>query len=323
MNASKLRSLLLLAAVGGLVCSLGLSEAHGGSESEEAGRLFSEGRSAMKAEEYATAAEKLAASYELDPSPGTLLNLAICEEKLGQLGRAWNHLQAVLEALPAKDPRRPIAQERLDALKPRVPMLVLSLEDGAPSDAAVVLDGGSIDALRFSQPLAVDPGIHTIKVASAQGTSNRKVRIEEGQRRSILLRVVDRADFNEADTVEQDDSGADSNTGAYLLLGVGVAGVATGGYLWMELNKRQDTIDNNCNAAKQCNERGMSAVDEGKSLMPIYLGAWAVGAIGLATGTYFLLDSGEDSGDEPDKTQTRIGASPLPGGAALGVSGRF
>ena len=317
MNPSKLRSLLLLAAVGGLVCSLGLSKAHGGSESEEAGRLFSEGRAAMKADDYAMAAEKLAASHKLDPSPGTLLNLAICEEKLGQLGRAWKHLQGVLEALPAKDPRRPIAQERLDAIAARVPKVTLHLNDDVPKDAVVRLDGQTVAPSQLGAPMAVDPGSHEVVLASDDGrTSRRKIQIAERDIKILRLGFSDEVDDEDQQTVSDADGG--SPTGAYILLAVGAAGVATGSYLWFELNKRQDLIDNNCDAAKQCNERGMSAVDEGKSLMPIYMGAWAVGAVGLAAGTYFLLDS-----DEPDEAQTRVGAAPLPGGAALGVSGRF
>jgi hypothetical protein len=50
--------------------------------------LFKEARVLMKHDDYATARLKLEESQRLDPSPGTLLNLAICNEHLGQIATA-------------------------------------------------------------------------------------------------------------------------------------------------------------------------------------------------------------------------------------------
>ena len=310
MMPSKFRSLTRALVIGSLAFLAGIASATAGPN--DAAELFRKGRAAMQEEDYATAAEKLRESHKLDPSPGTLLNLAICEEKLGELGQSWNHLQAVIAAVPADDPRRPIAEERATALKGRVPWLVLKLGEGVPSDAQVQVDGRSTET---SEPIAVDPGSHTVVVTSSQGKASQTVSIAEGERKEIVL---DNGQEGPAEETQKSAEEPGSPIGAYLLLGVGAVGVATGSYLWFELNKKQDLVDNNCDANKQCNERGLEAAEDGKSLTPIYTGAWIVGAVGIAAGTYLLLDAGE-----PAEAGTKVGAAPLPGGAAVGVSGRF
>ena len=53
--------------------------------------LFSAGRADVERGDYASACPKFADSQRLDPAPGTLINLADCEEHVGQLARAWQH----------------------------------------------------------------------------------------------------------------------------------------------------------------------------------------------------------------------------------------
>src|SRR5262249_43356511 len=51
--------------------------------------LFEEGRRLMSEGKVADACPKFADSQSLDPSPGTLLNLASCYEKMGMTATAW------------------------------------------------------------------------------------------------------------------------------------------------------------------------------------------------------------------------------------------
>ena len=52
--------------------------------------LFEAGRQAATRGDWTTACPKFAESQRLDPAPGTLLNLADCEEHLGHLASAWD-----------------------------------------------------------------------------------------------------------------------------------------------------------------------------------------------------------------------------------------
>jgi tetratricopeptide (TPR) repeat protein len=308
------RSSLHLVTLGAFALCLVARAAH--ADPDEAARLFTQGRAAMNAEDYATAADRLSRSHALDPSPGTLLNLAICEEKLGKLGSAWRHLQAVLSDLPAEDPRRPVAESQADALKGRVPWLTLRLRAQPPEDLAVAVGGEPIETEDLGSPMAVDPGSVRV-VARADGkTKEQTVRVGEGERKDVDLDALLGTATQPAARI--DDSGEGSPVLGYVLLGVGAAGVAVGTYLWVDLNKKQDVIDSNCDASKRCNQLGLDAAEDGKSLTPIYTGAWLVGAAGLAAGTYFLF-----SGDEPADTSPKVAGSPMPGGAVVGMTGRF
>ncbi|HEY6459621.1 MAG TPA: hypothetical protein VIY73_05695, partial [Polyangiaceae bacterium] len=76
--------------------------------------LFEEARKLMAAKDYAAACPKLAQSETLDPSPGTLLNLAVCHQEAGRLATAWSEFNdAAASARTAhEDPRVSFATTR-------------------------------------------------------------------------------------------------------------------------------------------------------------------------------------------------------------------
>src|SRR4051812_25694935 len=55
----------------------------------EAEQLFQEGRRLLDAGRVAEACNVLDASYKSDPNISTLMNLAMCRERNGQLATAW------------------------------------------------------------------------------------------------------------------------------------------------------------------------------------------------------------------------------------------
>src|SRR5262245_30450330 len=99
--------------------------------------LFREGRKALDAGDFVTARSRFAESRRLDPKPGTLLNLARCDEQLGELASAWQLYRQGLDQLAADDDRREFVQERLADLEKRLPKLTIRLARGARADARV------------------------------------------------------------------------------------------------------------------------------------------------------------------------------------------
>ena len=130
--------------------------------------LFESGHEAMSQGDYDTACARFEESNRLDPAVGSLLNLAVCEEKRGRLATAWQLFKRVMSDLPAGDDRYPIAQRRASALRPRVPRLTLALESGASKQTTVRYLEAVLGQASFDVPLPFDPGDHTFYVSAPQ-----------------------------------------------------------------------------------------------------------------------------------------------------------
>src|SRR5258708_17871169 len=121
MSAGRLRALLLLA-VGapllGPVCARA-------EESSLPQTSFERGRQAMSTEDYQLARTQFEASYRADPALRALLNLAVCEQRLGLSNSALTHLDQGLRQVGAEDKRRPSIVARVDELSARIPHLTL------------------------------------------------------------------------------------------------------------------------------------------------------------------------------------------------------
>src|SRR4051812_22569154 len=78
------------------VCSLGTFSKAGDLDQSLAETLFEEGRVLMQEGVLQQACAKFAESQRVAPACGTLLNLGVCHEKLGQTASAWtNYVDAM------------------------------------------------------------------------------------------------------------------------------------------------------------------------------------------------------------------------------------
>src|SRR5262249_28699952 len=128
--------------------------------------LFREGRKAQEANDYQEALQKFAESQKLDPAPGTLMNLATCEEKLSKLATAWQHWREALDPLPRGDARTAFAKTRVRELESRLPRLTVVLTSGE-ADARVFRDDVELGRASLGAALPVDPGPHAVMVLSS------------------------------------------------------------------------------------------------------------------------------------------------------------
>ncbi len=237
-------------------------------EATTAEALFVAGREAVERGDYATACPKFAESDRLDPAAGTRINLADCEEHLGQLASAWRHWHEALEALGAGDGRTPLVKERVAALDRRVPRLTITLGHGFDTarGARVVRDDVEVGLASLSVPLPVDPGPHRVEVTAPDHEPTRKdVTLLEGQ--SVVL-VVD---------VGAEKPRASSPTGAaaspFPFRPVGWASVVVGGasvaaslVLGAFVLHDKSVVSQNCYPANVCNDQGADAAADGRTL---------------------------------------------------------
>src|SRR5438552_13565446 len=121
------------------------ARAQGNTAKVAAEALFDEGRRLMAEGKAAEACPKFADSQRIDPSPGTLLNLASCYEKVDRPASAWATYReaASLAASTGRQDLVATAQRHADALSPKLARLSVSAAS-PPAGLAVALDGVTV-----------------------------------------------------------------------------------------------------------------------------------------------------------------------------------
>src|SRR5687768_16841895 len=74
--------------------------------------LYRAGRDSAKKGDWDKACSQFAESQRLDPAPGTLLNLADCEERRGLIASAWSHYTEASTQFKPGDTRTKFSKER-------------------------------------------------------------------------------------------------------------------------------------------------------------------------------------------------------------------
>ncbi|HEY8086802.1 MAG TPA: hypothetical protein VIF09_03135, partial [Polyangiaceae bacterium] len=124
--------------------------------------LFFTGRGLMEAGRYAEACAKLNESYRLDAAAGTLLNLAVCNEKIGKVASAWGEFRdAAAEARRMNRPdREQLATERIKVIEPELPFLAVSVPPLVRTVRGfeITRNGIPLTSAAWDTELPVDPG---------------------------------------------------------------------------------------------------------------------------------------------------------------------
>jgi hypothetical protein len=137
-------------------------------------RLYNDGRAAAQAKDWNRACALYQESQNREPAPGTLLNLADCEEHRARLVTAKAQFQTAARLFEASDSRVAYAKQRAAALEKRVARLRVRLE----GEATVVCDGAVVDAAGFGNFVEMDPGEHLFVVkAPGHAEMRRMVRL--------------------------------------------------------------------------------------------------------------------------------------------------
>ncbi len=139
--------------------------------------LFREGRELMQKGDLAAGCAKLAESQRLDPSSGTLLNLASCHEQQGKLATAWaEYLAAARLAQTQGRPERvEEAKRRAGLIEPK--LSYLTVRSAQPVEGQELRRGGVV--ITPGSRLPTDPGSHQI-VVSAPGYQTVTLEVKIG-----------------------------------------------------------------------------------------------------------------------------------------------
>lgn len=231
-----------------LVCLLGgRVAAQSGAAQAEA--LFRQGKQLMDAGKTAEACKAFEASQKAEAATSTLLNLANCREKNGELATAWGlFLDVVRQTRSATDAAgkqfNATATQRASNLEHRISHLTVGVSDKNKLEGLeVVRDGAAVDAGSFNRRLPIDGGKHVIE-ARAPGHKPWTITIDvashDDDRQVEVPRLIEAVEERRELPTPGPRSSSSGHTGAWILTGTTVllAGGAIGFDLWA-----RDTYD--------------------------------------------------------------------------------
>jgi hypothetical protein len=315
------RRIALVAALAAAFLAPGASLAQKPADAtQEAQRLFVEGREAVARGDRKAGCAKFRASLALAAVPNTIFNVAQCDEQDGRLLQALARWRQGLSLLAEGDERLNVAKQRSEDVERRIPRLVLRLAPDAPPGSRVLVDGAEIGPTSLGTPVSVDPGERSVVVeAPGRQAQRASVRVAEGDRRELELTAGPASSVVEAPPPPPPGGGDVRRTLGFVAGGIGVAGFVVAGVTGGMLVSRNAEIEGKC-PNKVCSSDGKDAIDSTGPLFTANTIGWVAGIAGVSAGVGLLLWSSGGKGDPPS---TAVAPAVLPGGGGALVMGRF
>jgi hypothetical protein len=288
-------------------------------DTQTAEALFQTAREAMARGELDQACPLFAESERLDPAPGTLLNLAECEERSGRLASALAHFEEGHDALPPGDYRLPFSLDKITKLNRRVPRLTLRAAGPVIAGVTVFRDDTELGAASLGVPLPVDPGAHVCVLrVPGRADSRAEVRLAEGDTRTLELAPGPPLDTIAADAAARAAQRSRQRTWALVTGGAGLAGLVLGGVFGIASKLEYDSARSGCHggASNACPgpsvAEGHTAYTEATVADVGFIGGGAL----LAAGVVVYLTA-------PKARTVTVGPGIEPGAAGLRLSGTW
>jgi hypothetical protein len=295
-----------LVAAAGLALATGLwSPSARADEGAAALALFRAGREAMARGDFESACKRFRESARLERAPGTLLNLGECSERLGRLASAWSAYSEVGDRLPADDPRRDYARDKVAELSPRLARIQLR-SGGAGERCTIVLDGTRVPMSAAEQPLPVDAGRRSL-VLECEGRERANGEVVAIDGRIVEVGIEPGAKLRvEAPRDTRPPVGGGGSSPlipvGWVLGGIGLASLGVGAATGVLTIDRKGTVDELCSddPTPRCPPAGVDAASEGSSFATVSTATFIGGAALLAAGATLLVVG---SSVEPDRPQ--------------------
>jgi hypothetical protein len=345
MNLSLYRCLCILSLLG----PLAISSTAVAQDVEAADALFNRGVTEMKAGNYKKGCPLIAESLRVDPQPGTLFALSQCEVKWGRIATAVARLDDYIRVYDRLTPdqkaqqinRFKVAKEQRDKLALEVPELTLSLPPGTPAGTVVKRDDAVVASAALGLGLPVDPGEHVVSTQAPGGALwEQRITIAKGEKKRLVLEAKAAPTVGAAAPMpakelaapEAEAGASGRRVAAYVVGGVGVAGLLLGGVMGGLALGKKSTISAHCGSGIKssdetaCDPTGLAASTSIKPLGLVSTVGFAAGLAGVGTAIVLLMT--EHNGPKP-VTGARgpwISASVLsagPSGAMVGAQGTW
>jgi hypothetical protein len=312
---------LLVAAL----CSGGVAHAD-----VKADQLFQEGRKLLDAGDLQGACAKFDASMRADPRAiGTLLNLALCDEKLGRVASAVKLFSEARDRAQEQGlaSQQAAAEEHLATLAPLVPHVTLAFKDPPPPGTKILIDEEVIPLSQIGD-LALDPGERALVVTAPDRVPyEAKFLAERGGKQTVTVPALRRA--TEIRRIE-----SSQRTVGWIVAGSGGA-VALGGVAFGLVGRKnynaqfQPYTDGagvvhmapcgkNMQTGKlECDSAGQAKTESARNLGLIGTVVGVVGVAAIAVGGYLWFTAPPSSSEHAVAIVPAIGPDQV-GVAALG-----
>ncbi len=298
--------------------------------------LFEAAQALMDQEKYDEACPKYAASFKEFPSPGALLNLALCHEKQGKTASAWSEAtQAVAFAEKhGRDEWATKARELVKKLEPTLSKLTIEVPKLTPG-LKVMRNQVEVSSAAFGTAMAVDPGEVTIEArAPGYHTWTKTIKVApDGASEKITIPELEKAPEPPPTATP---TGTATGTGpppepsspiGYYIGGaiagaVGLTGIILGSVFGMKAKAKWDDAQEFCPEETRCYPDGVTLVDDAKSSATIGTVGFVVGGVGIAGAIllFVLAPSGEP---EQEAGSLRFVPTVTPEAGFLTVQGVF
>lgn len=140
--------------------------AHAQGDAAQAEQLFRDAKKLFDSGKIAEACAAWEASERMDPSLGTLTNIANCREKNGDLATAWEAYVALerrTAGVGKYQSLNDLGSKKAAELEPRLSYLTINVPDEVRVEGLEVFRGGKlVDPGAWNRALPIDGGTHTI-----------------------------------------------------------------------------------------------------------------------------------------------------------------
>lgn len=296
-----------------VVVATGVAHAQGNASAADA--AFKQGRELYKANKFAEACEQFEASQKLDPANGTLFNIGQCSERIGKLATAAAAYREVV-AQDTNDQRKASAADRLKAITPKIPKLVIKV-DSAPPGLVVELAGkAGSHGVAANQPIEVDQGEYTVVVrARGYNEFTSHVTISQDSRTTTVAATLEPGASHSA-TVAVTDKPRPARSKRKLF---GITAIVTGGGVLAggvvvgvlarnRWNEAKDVCGGTCTTqadVDRANALGDQARSKATLSTVLVLGGAAIAGIG----TYLVVTAPAGTKLAPTATDTGAGVT--------------
>jgi serine/threonine-protein kinase len=296
--------------------------------------LFNQASEAAIAGRFDEACPKFAEAQRLDPTAGTLLNLAKCEIQRGNLATAYGAYVTAISLAEHDDDKKgrvAFAREAASKLAPKLPMLVIAVAPESRAEGLEIKRNGKlVGAGQWGSRVPMDPGAITIEAtAPGRTTWTTTIRIESkpGETRvdvpSLTAAVVPSAapapDASVA-PAPAESAWSGQKTAAVVVAGAGLIGVVLGSVFGVQAISKNGSSKDHClpSTPNLCDATGVDLRVQTKTATTLSTVGFAVGGAALVGGVVLYLTA--PSKDKAKTTGTaRVELAPVVIGSGGGL----